>query len=123
MYAGEFRMALHHLNTSFQISSHHPNWFTTTEVLAHFFLDELDAAQRAAERALQRFPDFPHAHINLASVYAARGMDAKANKVAEKFLASQPLFSVRHYAKSQIFRDPAHARTWTDCMLRSGLAA
>jgi len=123
MYAGEFKMALYHLHKSLQLSPHHPNWFTTTEVLAHFFLDELDEAQEAAERALQRFPDFPHAHINLASVYAARGMGADANKVAENFQASRPLFSVHHYVKSQLFRDPVHARTWADCMLRSGLPA
>lgn len=113
--------ALQHIDLAIQLSPLYPNWFTSTRFLAHYLQGNLELACQAASDAVERFPDYPFAWINLAGIHSALGLDTQARKTAQKFLLTQPAFSLNEYANSLAFQGPGDTETWLDHLRKAGL--
>ena len=82
----------------------------TQVVVAHYFCREYEAAVDAAKRAIQAFPDFPHAHFWLPAALGQLGRALEAKEALQKATAirsgmfdmyvrnRRPLFRTEDYA-------------------------
>jgi adenylate cyclase len=121
VYGGEPSEALKQFGIATQLSPHFPNWLTIIPLMAHYFLGDLEKAREAAEQSLASFPDYPYAYLNLAGIYSALGLQAKAHDMATSLLRLQPMFSLADYRKSQLFINPEDTDTWIDHLSEAGL--
>jgi adenylate cyclase len=121
VYSGKPDEALKQFSIATQQSPHFPNWLTVVPVLAHYLLGDLERAREAAEQSMARFPDFPYAYVNLAGIYSALGLQAKAHDTATKLLRLQPTFSLSDYKKSQLFINREDTDTWIGNLSEAGL--
>ncbi|MGI9316920.1 MAG: adenylate/guanylate cyclase domain-containing protein [bacterium] len=117
----EPEQALQHVNQAVQLSPLYPNWFTSSIFLAHYVQGNLETACQAASEAVERFPDYPFAWINLTGIYSALGRDAKARENAKKVLRMQPAFSLNEYAQLLGFQNSDDKDTWVSYLRNAGL--
>jgi len=89
--------------------------------MAHYFLGDLEKAREAAEQSLASFPDYPYAYVNLAGIYSALGLHAKAHDMATNLLRLQPTFSLADYRKAQLFINREDTDTWIGHLSEAGL--
>ena len=113
--------ALQHVNLSIQLSPLYPNWFTSTIFLAHYLQGDLETACQAAREAVERFPDYPFAWINLTGIYSALDLDQQARETGQKFLRMQPTFSLSEYAHLLGVQDNEDTETWVGHLRKAGL--
>ena len=121
VHSGQPQQALQQINLAIQLSPHYPNWFTSNLVVAHYLLKDFETAREAAEDAVARFPDYPDAYINLATVYSALGLDSQAREIANEFLRRRPDFSLNEYLKTLLFQDNKDTETWVGHLRKAGL--
>ena len=84
-------------------------------------LGDLEKAREAAEQSLADFPDYPYAYVNLAGIYSALGLHAKAQDMANRLLRLQPTFSLANYRKSQLFIKREDTDAWIGHLGNAGL--
>jgi tetratricopeptide (TPR) repeat protein len=120
-YSDEPEEALKQYKITTQLSPHFPNWLTIVPILAHYLLGDLERAREVAEQSLARFPDFPYAYVNLATIYGALGLQAEAHDIATKLLRLQPTFSLTDYKKSQLFVKREDKDCWIGHLSEAGL--
>jgi tetratricopeptide (TPR) repeat protein len=65
----------------------------------------LDKPQALLEKSVRLQPDFPEAHLELGSLYAARKQDQKAVDQYVKAIEQDPKSDVAHYRLGQVYRD------------------
>jgi adenylate cyclase len=121
LYGGEPKEALKQFRITTQLSPHFPNWLTIIPLMAHYFLGDLEKAREAAEQSLASFPDYPYAYVNLAGIYSALGLHAKAHDMATNLLRLQPTFSLADYRKAQLFINREDTDTWIGHLSEAGL--
>lgn len=121
LYGGEPREALKQFGIATQLSPNFPNWLTVIPLMAYYFLGDLEKAREAAEQSLASFPDYPYAYVNLAGIYSALGLQAKAQEMTTSLLRLQPTFSLATYRKSQLFINREDTDTWIEHLSAAGL--
>jgi tetratricopeptide (TPR) repeat protein len=65
----------------------------------------LDRPQSLLEKAIRLRPDFPQAHLELGSLYAAGKQDPKAVHQYQEAIRQDPKSDVAHYRLGQVYRD------------------
>ena len=65
----------------------------------------LDEAQTLLEKSVRLRPDFPEAHLELGSLYAARKQDEKAVGEYLETIRQDPKSDIAHYRLGQVYRD------------------
>ena len=121
VYSGEPEEALKQFRITTQQNPHYPNWLTTVPVLAHYLLGDLERAREAAEQSLARFPDFPYAYVNLAGIYSALGLQAKADEMVKRLLRLLPTFSLNDYRKAHLFISQEDTDSWIGHLGNAGI--
>jgi adenylate cyclase len=121
LYGGEPGEALKQFGITTQLSPHYPNWLTVIPIMAHYFLGDWEKAREAAEQSLADFPDYPYAFVNLAGIYSALGLHAKAQGMASRLLRLQPTFSLTDYRKAQLFINREETDAWILHLSNAGL--
>jgi adenylate cyclase len=121
VYGGEPGEALKQFGITTQLSPHYPNWLTVIPIMAHYFLGDLEKAREVAEQSLASFPDYPYAYVNLAGIYSALGLHAKAQGMASRLLRLQPTFALADYRKAQLFIKQEDTDAWIEHLANAGL--
>ncbi len=65
----------------------------------------LDKPQALLEKSLRLKPDFPEAHLELGTLYAARKLDQKAVEEYQETISQDPKSDVAHYKLGQAYRE------------------
>ncbi|MGI9415597.1 MAG: winged helix-turn-helix domain-containing tetratricopeptide repeat protein [Hyphomicrobiales bacterium] len=121
LHSGRPEDAVTYIRQAMRLSPHYPVWYLNLLADAQRMMRRYAEAVAYAKGAVGRSPDFHHAHVLLASIYAELGRDQDARAAAAEVLRIDPDFSIEDYMKGLRYRDAAQKQRFRDGMHKAGL--
>ncbi len=118
VYQGRTDEALDHARKAFRANPYPPEWY-------HWYLGFMEYAARRYDDAAEALSHVAEHHVGaqriLAAAYAQLGRIDEAKAEAARFMASQPHFTITHWAQSQPFQNEPGRRHFVEGYLKAGL--
>jgi TolB-like protein/Flp pilus assembly protein TadD len=125
LYAGRFEESITLVKKAMRLNPSYPAFLISVLARDYYFTERYNEAIEAGKRLLERaqkggYP--PHlAHLGLSATYMELGREEEARAHVVEALGMNPKFSLDHYRKVFIFKDPAHTKRLYIAMRKAGL--
>jgi adenylate cyclase len=122
MYSGEPARAIELLEANMRLDPFAPPVTSSGIIgLANYMLKRYGEALRWFRETALRLPNYPVAHLWLASAYAQLGQLEEARKEAAEVLRINPGFTIEGYKRILVYKDPKDVEHRLDGMRKAGL--
>jgi adenylate cyclase len=119
--AGRPEEAIELIKKAIRLSPIYPGWFLGQLGMAYRLTGRHDDAIEALKQFRERSPEHISSSTELAIVYSQLGRMDEARALAEEILKKNPKFSLKAYAKSRAYKDPAELDRELDALRKAGL--
>jgi TolB-like protein/class 3 adenylate cyclase len=121
VHAGRPQEAIVLFKKAMRLTPFYPNWYLRVLGIAYQLTGEFDKAVEVLKSSRDRNPESLFPHLSLAAVYAEMDRMEEARAAAAEVLRINPEFTVRHWAKVQLFKDPSVSEHRNELMRKAGL--
>ena len=119
--AGQPIDAVRCIERAMRLNPLYPPWYLFELGLAQRFAGQLDRALITQQRVCTRAPEFLHAHLELAVIFAELGQDTEARAQVAAILRFNAHISLANLEKQLPFRDQAILASSLAALKKSGL--
>jgi adenylate cyclase len=120
-YAGRPEEAIELAKKAMRLSPVYPGWFLYQLGLAYRLTGQYDQAIETLKRCRAHNPEDIRSYTELVIVYSQLGQMEEAQSLVSEILKKKPKFSLKGYAKSRFFKDPAHIEGELEALRKVGL--
>ncbi len=122
-YCGRQSDAIEHVTWAIRYSPVFPPFFADVLSLALLFSKSFDAAVAVADDSLRLNPGGLTARLVKAAACSARDKMSEARDVCGQVMSADPVFSLRHFAERQPYKNPADLKSFVSRLRAAGLPA
>ena len=120
-FAGRPEEAIELTKKAMRLSPIYPGWFLYTLGLAYRLTGQYDQAIETLKRCREQNPENIGSYIQLVIVYGQLEQMEEAQAMVSEILKKNPKFSLKGYAKSRFYKDPAQIELELDALRKAGL--
>ena len=117
VYCGHLDKALERCRRALRLNPKSPDWYWWELGFVYFHLRRHEDALES----IQKMSSIDQARRLLAAVYVHLGRLNEARLVAEKFMSANPEFSIKEWARTEPYDDPAELQHYVNGLLKAGL--
>ncbi len=119
IYSGRSEEAIELTKKAMRLSPIYPTWFLGQLGWAYRLTGRYDEAIEPLKRCRERNPEVMH--VELVIVYSLLGRKEEAHALVTEILKKRPNFSLKKYAKSRLYKDPAELERELNTLRKAGL--
>ena len=120
-YAGRSEESIELTKKAMRLSPIYPAWFLASLGIAYQMTGQYDEAIEAFRGCLERNPEHVPSYIHLVIAYSQLNRLEEAQALVPEILKRRPNFSLKKYAKSLFYKDPAEIERMLDALRKAGL--
>jgi len=120
-FAGRPEEAIALFDKAIRLNPIPPNMYLHHLAVAYLLTGRYEETIAAAERILDRNPDFLFAHLDLAASYALSGREEEARAAASDVLRINPKASIKYWEKTLPFKNQADKELVIGAWRKAGL--
>ena len=120
-YAGRPEESIELTKKAMRLSPIYPAWFLASLGFGYRMTGQYEEAIEALRGCLERNPEHVPSYIHLVIAYSQLNRLEEAQAVVPEILKRRPKFSLKKFAKSQFYKDPAETERMLDALRTAGL--
>ena len=120
-YAGRFEEAMGYYKKAIRLNPIPPAWYLNGLGSCYREMGRYEEAITEYKKGLHRAPDNFFGPLALTANYSLMGREKEARAAAEEVLKLDPKFSLEHYAKKSLFKNPSDLDRLITALRKAGL--